>query len=298
MPDIQMRFNKDMLVLSTPLDYQLSAQGFEGLADREYVVLNEPELIEEAFKLEKTLGVPVFVAPTEGITEAQLAHARLEGHAAEMARIAYEAGAQFAPQHYLAAIGPCALPLDPTSGPSLKQSRNQYRDAVRALAEYPFDALYLNGFSNLYDAQCALMGARAVYDGPLFICLVPQPDGSFPCGRALPEAVALCDEYGADVIGVSSAAPAAVLYGYADEMAKATDKPKMMDIVVRKRDRRQFEPTDENPYPTADALVDVALGLRARGVGFLRASGDANPAYTGALLATVSGLDVAAGQLR
>lgn len=292
MPDIQMRFNKDMLVLSTPLDYQLSSQGFEGLADREYVVLNEPELIEEAFNLEKTLGVPVFVAPTEGITEAQLAHARLEGHSADMARIAYEAGAQFSPQHYLAAIGPCALPLDPNSGPSLKQSRNQYRDAVRSLADYPFDGIFLSGFSNLYDAQCALMGSRAVYDGPLFICLVPQPDGGFPCGRSLAEAVELCDEYGADVIGVSSDGPARVLYGYAEAMANATDKPKLLDVVVRKRDRRQFEPTDENPYPTADALVDLALGLHARGIGFLRASGDANPAYTGALLATVSGLDV------
>lgn len=292
MPDIQMRFDKDMLVLSTPLDYQLSSQGFEGLTDREYVVLNEPELIEEAFNLEKTLGVPVFVAPTEGITEAQLAHARLEGHSADMARIAYEAGAQFSPQHYLAAIGPCALPLDPTSGPSLKQSRNQYRDAVRALAEYPFDGIYLNGFTSLYDAQCALMGARAVYDGPLFVCLVPQPDGGFPCGRSLAEAVGLCDEYGADVIGVSSDGPEQVLYGYAETMANTTDKPKLFDVVVRKRDRRQFEPTDDNPYPTADALVDVALGLRARGIGFLRASGDANPAYTGALLATVSGLDV------
>ncbi len=28
MPDIALRFNKDMLVLSTPIDYQLKAQGF------------------------------------------------------------------------------------------------------------------------------------------------------------------------------------------------------------------------------------------------------------------------------
>ena len=78
MPDIQMRFNKDMLVLSTPLDYQLAAQGFDP-SDREYVVLCEPELIEEAFKLEKSIDVPCFVTPTENITEARLAYARFEG---------------------------------------------------------------------------------------------------------------------------------------------------------------------------------------------------------------------------
>lgn len=296
MPDIQMRFNKDMLVLSTPLEYQLAAQGFEGVSDREYVVMNEPELIEEAFKFEKTLGVPVFVSPTEGITQARLAHARFEGQGAEMARIAYEAGAQFSPQHYVAAIGPTGLPLDPTSATSLKQSKVQYHDAVLQLVEYPFDALYFSGFENLHDAQCALMGARAVYDGPVFMSLVPQAGGLFPCGRTLSEAVQMCDEYGASVIGIVSSAPAAMLYSFAKDMAKATSKPLLVDIKVNEVNKRQFEPTEANPYPTADTLVDVALGLRARGIEFLRASGAATPAYTGALLATVTGMDVAVSQ--
>lgn len=100
MPDIQMRFNKDMLVLSTPLDYQLASQGFDP-SDREYVVLCEPELIEEAFKLEKSIDVPCFVTPTEGITEARLAYARFEGRAEEMARIAYETSAQFSPHNLI-----------------------------------------------------------------------------------------------------------------------------------------------------------------------------------------------------
>lgn len=295
MPDIQMRFNKDMLVLSTPLDYQLASQGFDP-SDREYVVLCEPELIEEAFKLEKSIDVPCFVTPTEGITEARLAYARFEGRAEEMARIAYETSAQFSPQHLIAAIGPTGLPLDPTSAVSLKQSKNQYHDAVLALIEYPFDALYFTGFKSLDDAQCALMGARAVYDGPVLISLVPNEEGMLSGGRTLSEGVALCDEYGADVIGVVSDAPARVLVGFAKEMASSTDKPLLVDVSVRRKDRRQFEPTDENPYPTADAIVELAVRFRAQGVQFLRASGAATPAYTGALLATVGGSDVVVPQ--
>ena len=273
MPDIQMRFNKDMLVLSTPLDYQLASQGFDP-SDREYVVLCEPELIEEAFKLEKSIDVP----------------------AEEMALIAYETSAQFSPQHLIAAIGPTGLPLDPTSAVSLKQSKKQYHDAVLALIEYPFDALYFTGFKSLDDAQCALMGARAVYDGPVLISLVPNEEGMFSGGRTLSEGVALCDEYGADVIGVVSDAPARVLVGFAKEMASVTDKPLLVDVSVRRKDRRQFEPTDENPYPTADAMVELVVRLRAQGVQFLRASGAATPAYTGALLATVGGSDVVVPQ--
>ena len=283
MPDIQMRFNKDMLVLSTPLDYQLASQGFDP-SDREYVVLCEPELIEEAFKLEKSIDVP------------RLAYARFEGRAEEMARIAYETSAQFSPQHLIAAIGPTGLPLDPTSAVSLKQSKKQYHDAVLALIEYPFDALYFTGFKSLDDAQSALMGARAVYDGPVLISLVPNEEGMFSGGRTLSEGVALCDEYGADVIGVVSDAPARVLVGFAKEMASVTDKPLLVDVSVRRKDRRQFEPTDENPYPTADAMVELVVRLRAQGVQFLRASGAATPAYTGALLATVGGSDVVVPQ--
>lgn len=296
MPDIQMRFNKDMLVLSTPLDYQLAAQGFDAQADRAYVVMCEPELIEEQYKLEKMLGTPCLVAPTEDITEARLAHACFEGNAADMARIAYESGAKFTPQHLIAAIGPTGLPLDPTSATSLKQGKSQYHDAVKLLAEYPFDALYLCGFSNSYDAQCALMGARAVYDGPLFISLVPNMKGTLACGRSLEDAVQLCDEYGADVIGVSSFAPQVMLEQYARRMSAVTDKPLLVEIGVRRRDKRQYEPTAENPYPSPDYLVDAALALQKCGVQFLRAAGSATPAYTGALAATVAGLDVAAGE--
>jgi len=140
------------------------------------------------------------------------------------------------------------------------------------------------------------MGARAVYDGPVLISLVPNEEGMLSGGRTLSEGVALCDEYGADVIGVVSDAPARVLVGFAKEMASSTDKPLLVDVSVRLKDRRQFEPTDENPYPTADAIVELAVRLRAQGVQFLRASGAATPAYTGALLATVGGSDVVVPQ--
>lgn len=292
MPDIALRFNRDMLVLSTSLDYQLASQGFDKPTDREYVALCEPELIEEAYKLERVMETPCFVTATEGITQARLAHARFEDQAEEMARIAYGVASSFTPQHIIAAIGPSGLPLDPSSAASLKQSRQQYQQAVKCLAAYPFDAVLFSAFTNLTDAQCALMGARAVYDGPLMITVCPSFEGTFADGRTLAQATALCDEYGADVIGVSSAATPAILEQQVRIMAEATSKPLMVEIVVGRVDKRQFEPTVENPYPTAHEMSRLAWNLRAAGAQFLRATGAATPAYTGALLATISGHDV------
>ena len=292
MPDIALRFHKDMLVLSTPVDYQLVAQGFTEPEDRAYVSLCEPEVIEETYKLEQVMETSCFVTATEDITRARLAHARFEHQAEDMARIAYQTGASFSPQHLLAAIGPTGLPLDPTSKSSLKQSVEQYRDATKVLIAYPFDAVYFNGFSNLYDAQCALMGARALFDGPVMITLKPDSAGMFPDGRTIAEAAALCDEYGASVIGISSPCDVATVAAFFTMLRSATTKPLLCEFWVTQRNNRQFEPTSENPYPTPNAVFDAACALRQLGIQFFRASGVATPAYTGALIAAVMGSDV------
>lgn len=295
MPDIALRFNRDMLVLSTPLNYQLESQGFTCEADRAYVSLCEPELIEEAFKLEKMLDTPCFVTATEGITHARLAVANFEGQAAEMARIAYEICSRFKPQHLIAAIGPTGLPLDSSSAASLRQSKGQYQDAVKLLAAYPFDAILFSGFANGDDAQCALMGARAVYDGPLMITLRPDDEGGLSCGRSLFDAASLCVEYGADVVGVSSPAGAEELVSLVVPLAAGLSVPLMVEIEIDRPEKRASvwaSDTGNNPYASPDALVDAAWALREAGVQFLRAGGNASPAYTGALVATVMGHDV------
>lgn len=292
MPDIALRFNKDMLVLSTPIDYQLKAQGFTNPGDREYVALCEPDLIEEVYKVEKIMDTPCLVTATEGITRARLAYSRFEKQADDMARIAYEVGSSFMPQHLIAAVGPTGLPFDVTMASSVKQSIQQYRDAALTLSQYPFDALYFSGFSVLGDAQCALKGAREVFEGPLFISLVTSSESDFSSDVALVEGVHVCEQAGADVIGIVSAAKPEVLVHLVSLVRKTTTKPVLCEVFINKKDARQLEPTDENPYPTPDELFGAACALQKVGVQFLRASGAATPAYTGALNAAVQGMDV------
>lgn len=292
MPDIALRFNKDMLVLSTSIDYQLQAQGFTAPGDREYVALCEPELVEECYKLEVVMDTPVYVTATEGITRARLAYSRFEGQAQDMAQAAWEAAQPYHPQHLLAAVGPTGLPLDPSMASSLKQSKKQYQDAVLTLMQHPFDGIYFSAFSNLTDAQCALMGARSVFDGPIFMMLAPSDDGALEDGESLADGVALCDEYGASVIGVSTAAPAIKVACFARVMAQATNKPLAVELLIKEVNPRQFDPTEENPYPRADTLLPLGCALQQEGVQFLRAAGNATPAYTGALIAAVMGSDV------
>ena len=125
MPDIALRFHKDMLTISAPLDAALARQGVDVDRDMEYLVLVEPETIQDILRLESTAGAQCLTTPTEGITRARLAHHSLEDRAEELAQNALDMVRELAPQHILVEIGPCRLPLDPSSKSSLNEHRDQ-----------------------------------------------------------------------------------------------------------------------------------------------------------------------------
>ena len=265
MADIQMRFGKDMLVLSTSFNHSFAQLGFDLATEEAYVDLCEPETVEQAYQMEKMIGTPCFCTATECITNARLAHEKFEGHGKDIAAFAWESVHAFNPEHALAVIGPSGLPLDESSAASLKASRAQYQTAAKELVEYPFDALFFSGFTSAYDAQCALMGARAVYDGPVFLSYALTDAGELPTHtHTLAEAVALADEYGADVIGIASGATYEHLAPAIETLRENTTKPLLAELVVRELIERAYDPDLDNPYYSPDRMIDTALKLRQR----------------------------------
>ncbi|OUO88982.1 methionine synthase [Gordonibacter sp. An230] len=292
MPDIALRFHKDMLVLSSPVIPVLARQGFDIERDLEYACLVEPEAVRDALRLCQAAGAQCLVACTEGITPARLAHHGMERRAEEVARAALAAASELRPQHVLAEIGPCGLPLDPTSKASLNESRDQYARAARAFAGLSFDAFFLNGFSRPVDLKCALMGVRQVSDMPVFASVDVDGEGLVSGGRPFEDALGVMMDYGASVVGFATSAPLGAAESLARRAAGAGGLPVLAQLVVGKRDPRQGAATVANPYYCPDVLVEAGARLRAAGVQFLRAAGDATPAYTGALVAASEGEDV------
>lgn len=295
MPDIAMRFHRDMLVLSAPLGAQLARQGMNVENDLGYLILVEPEAVRDALRMEKVAGAQCLVAATEGIAPARLAHQGLMDRGPELAIAALRAIRPLRPQHLLAEVGPCGLPLDGSSKASLNENRAQYARAAHAFDGQELDALFLNGFVRADDLKCALMGVRQVTDAPVFASVTVDAEGLLPGGRVqLEDALAVMAEFGASVAGFETAAPLAAAERLARRAAAATDAPLLAQLYVGHRDPKQGVATDENPYYCADTMVEAATRLRAAGVQFLRATGDATPAYTGALAAATAGFDVVA----
>lgn len=295
MPDIEMRFNRDMLVLSAPVDEVLSRQGVDIEHDREFLSLIEPEAVREAYRLESVAGAQCLVTNTAGITAARLAHVNMEDRPLELAEASLTVLRSLRSQHIIAEIGPTYLPIDASSATSLKQNRDQYADAARAFGTSEYDALFLNGMVSLPDVQCALMGVRMAYDGPVFASIDVEADGTISRrDQPIEEAVSLMAEYGASVVGFATAAPLDETVELAKRVRAVWDGPLLVQLAVRKHDPKQGVATKENPYYCPDVMIEAATKLRGAGVQFLRATGAATPSYTGALVAASAGFDVVA----
>lgn len=299
MADIALRFFKDMLVVASPVQAALRRQGICDARDQALAVLLEPETIEDIYRLETVAGPQCLVTPVADFAPARLAALGMEGDGEKLARAALAIPRAFKPQHLLVEIAPCGLPLDPSSKGSLVENRDQYARAGRLFEGEEFDAFFLNGFTTVDDLKCALMGLRKVSDAPVFASVDVAADGMLASGRGtLAEAVAVMVEFGAAVAGFATPSiptDAAALATAVREAlgAQGADLCIMATLVVRDRNDRQQGPTPENPYYVPDTMVAAAAELRAAGVQFLRAAGDATPAYTGVLAAAVAGQDVA-----
>lgn len=299
MPDIALRFHKDMLVLSAPLASSLARQGVNVERDLEYINLIEPDTVHDALRLESVAGAQCLVTNTAGITPARLTHHGFEQRAPELAAAALSVARGLKPQHLIVEIGPCGLPLDASSKNSLNAHRDQYARAARAFADCgEFDAFFLNGMTNAVDMKCALMGVRQVSDAPVLASVDVSRDGALHGGRqTLEEALEVMAEYGADAGGFATDADQEGACELARRARAACELPIIVQLAVREVRPRQMGPTGENPYYCADMMMDAAARLRAAGVQFLRATGAATPAYTGALVAATEGLDVVGGAL-
>lgn len=208
MADISLRFHKDPLVLSTPALSMLRDLGMQVDRDGELALLLEPEVFEEMYKLQCMCGVQCIVTETAGITRARLSHVRMENRAEAIAHAAIEVANLASPQHVLAQIGPCGLPLDASSKQSLLESRDQYSNAAKlfqgALDSDRADAIFLNGFRDATDLKCALMGVRKVSDATVFASVSVDSQGNLQgsrTGESLAQAIQVMVEYGAQVVG-------------------------------------------------------------------------------------------------
>ncbi len=365
MADIELRFNKDMLVLSTPAATSLERMGINSSHDAEFALLFEQELYTDIYKMEGVTGAQCIVAPTATFTPARLRKSKMESNAEDLAKAALDVANEANPQHILIEIAPCGLPLDPSSKDSLIEHRDQYARVARLFENlrfengeaYAFDAFFLNGFTNCTELKCALMGIRKVSDVCIFASVNVDANGvlshtkNAATHETLEQAIDVMTEFGAQVVGFQIAVDIYdspehnsldFAYANAEQLARRaksyicselnSETPLLVQLAIASKEahkdisegvllggapsvfrtdsgfsgipdaftdtftdeRDDLDALDTSAGLAAaerqfteseiDSMVDAATGLREAGVEFLRAAGDATPAFTGALV--------------
>ncbi|WP_283171441.1 homocysteine S-methyltransferase family protein [Curtanaerobium respiraculi] len=291
MPDIQMRFHRDMLVISEPLNGVLSKAGYDVESGLEMLDLLEEEAVEQALRTQMAAGPQCLCTPTFGITRARLAHARMRDRQRDAAQAAIGLCRPFRPQHLIAEVGSTRLPLDAMSKASLVANRDQYAEAVVAFGPENVDAFLFNGLAGAEDVRCALMGARKECATPVIVSVDVDDQGTL-LGRSqtIEDVLAVADDLQADAVGIRTKAAPSDAAAIARRMARASGLPILVQLDVGEPAPRRVAPAEGNPYWHPDTMVAAAELLRAAGVQFLRAAGSATPSYTGALSAATAGL--------
>lgn len=310
--DIALRLGKDVLVTQGPMGTQLMAQGFDEDTPLPMLNLTEPEIVEELHRIYRAAGADCAITNTFMATSANLAK---HGLAGSVARINEEgvrlARAQGFP-HVLASVGPCGMQVEPGSGLAALRASGatgstgveageaqtasgwpagygaaieQYAEQIAALVAGDPDALLLETFTNLDDLLAAVEAARRTCDLPVIASMafcegtVVTPEAAVTALEQAGVAAAGCNCMGIDAC-----------VDVIERMHRACDLPLIArpsaGIPTKQPDGSLRWPSD------ADDFAAASVRLLRAGARIIGCCCGGTPAATGAIYATVGGLQM------
>lgn len=309
--DIALRLGKDVLVTQGPMGTQLMAQGFDYDTPLPLLNVTEPEAIEELHRLYRAAGADCAITNTFMATSANLARFGLSGAVADI----NEAGVRIARAqgfpHVLASVGPCGVEVEAGSGlAALRGAQAESQDGARvagnppvgyssavelyaeqmaALASGDPDALLLETFTSLDDLLAAVEAARRTCDAPV-IASMAFLDSTAGTAQASPEEAARAlAQAGVAAVGCNCMGVDACV-DTIERMRAACDLP----LIARPSAGKPVASPDGSlrwPLGPRD-FADASVRLLKAGARIIGCCCGGTPAATGAIYATVGGLQM------
>ena len=184
---------------------ELSARGWRGPSA--LAVLESPELVRQLHEAYIAAGAGLILTNTFIANRSQLERLGLGGRVRDVnvqaARLARDAREISGSSVFVGgSVGPIGRDLA-VGARSLSEAHRAFVEQIGALVEGGVDALVVETFPNLAEAQQALRAAREVTDLPVVVMLNFNVDLASPAGEE-PQAIArMLSEAGADVVGVN-----------------------------------------------------------------------------------------------
>lgn len=173
MSDIQLRFNKDKLVLSRPIEYGLKKL-FLDYNNLELINIFDLESLRQVYVLDKLAGFSVFVANTKNIVYSNIQNKYKSSQILELCSSSISLLNSIKVQHILVEIGTPSFDIDSNSRQSLLKAKDEYvqlsriYEDLREKKSTSFDGYLLSDIKSSTQLKCALMGLRQVTSHPIF----------------------------------------------------------------------------------------------------------------------------------
>ena len=309
MADIELRLGSDVLVVQGPMGTELAKMGYDPADCLPLLNLVEPEDVEELHRRYREAGADCGLTNTFLATSSRLAEHGLAGSAQQInlegVRLAREAGFT----HVLGCIGPCGIEVEAGSGaafldaagdaeahgeaaerfPLFGAASEQYAEQAAYLAAGDVDAVMLQTFVSVDDALAAVDGVRRACDLPVLACMTfPTAVDAETPGTVPTDAARLLERAGAAAIGCNCMPIDATVAAIA-QMTAACDVP----LVAMPSAGEPTSGEDGEPVWPADPddFARASLDLLRAGARVVGSCCGATPACTGAIFATVGGVE-------
>lgn len=274
--DIERRINKDMLVLSGPIEAGLARLDIDIENDLALANVLEPETIKNAIEPYVFAGAQCLVANTKHVLQSKLAQTNSDGRINDIAKAAIDIASSCKPQHIIVELGNCELPLDDMSKFSLNEFKNQYVQSCRIFDKIgKFDAYFLSGLQNISQIKCALMGIKQASDKPVIVSARINDDAMLNDNESIYDYAQTLSEFGATIAGISTSSDLDVVNKLCKRLRAGCDLPVLVEFEVSQ--------DKSTPYFYPDAMKYACITANKAGAQFLRASGDSRPAYAAVL---------------
>ena len=303
MADIELRIEKQVVVVQGAMGTMLMEMGFEGCLP--FLNLTEPETVEDLHRRYREAGADCAVTNTFLATPHRLADYGLAEHAAQINTVGVRLARRAGFSHVLGSIGPCGIEVEAGSGlaalkgssaedalvaagetPGYAAAVEQYAAAAAALAPGQPDGLRIASVVDLDDALAAVEGARRSTSLPLFVNMVFAADAP---SDEIAQAARTLEEAGAFSVGCNCADPDATVRAI-EAMRPAVRVP----LMARPSAGTPVEGADGKlVWPVGpEGFSDAAVRLLRAGASIIGSCCGSTPTCTSAIYATVGGLEI------
>lgn len=282
MPDIQKRLGRDVLVIDGAMGTMLQRAGIPGDQCAEQLNVTAPEIVAGIHHDYVLAGADCVTTNSFGGNRAKLAGHGLADRLEELNRAAVRLAKRSGAQHVLADVGPTGLVLEPLGHARFDEVFEVFAEQVRALAAEGPDAILIETMTDIAEARCAVLAARAACDLPVFVTVSFDASGRMDLSGTGPEAAAVVLEAaGAAAVGMNCGLGPEQLAPLAERMLAVTPLP----VIVQPNAGLPRLVDGATVFPgTPDEMGRAAAHLVELGVQLVGSCCGSTPAFTGAIM--------------